>query len=62
MKDDDLGVGIEGKLCCICYQRNRNHIILPCKHKFCGMCVKLLEEKCPLCRGKIIIYKKLKEK
>ena len=60
--DDDLGVGIEGNLCCICYQNERNHIILPCKHKFCENCVNLLEEKCPLCRGKIIIHKKLNKK
>ena len=40
----------------------RNHIILPCKHKFCENCVNLLEEKCPLCRGKIIIHKKLNKK
>lgn len=50
----------EHNLCPICFEKERNIVLIPCKHLFCESCFKLFENefKCPLCRGKIIISKK----
>ena len=43
----------EENICCVCYDRKNDHFIIPCKHKFCEVCIKLITNKCPLCRGEI---------
>jgi hypothetical protein len=43
----------EENICCVCYDRESDHFIIPCKHKFCEVCIKLITKKCPLCRGEI---------
>ena len=43
----------EENICCVCYDRKSDHFIIPCKHKFCEVCIKIITKKCPLCRGEI---------
>ena len=43
----------EDNICCVCYDRKNDHFIIPCKHKFCKVCIKKIENNCPLCRGDI---------
>ena len=45
----------EDNVCCVCYERKNDHFIIPCKHKFCEKCMELITEKCPLCRGEILL-------
>jgi TPR repeat protein len=46
-------------LCCICYENNKDVIMYPCKHMLCNRCYEIIKrnEKCPICRSKIIITK-----
>jgi len=44
---------IDQKLCCVCCEREKNVLILQCKHMcVCAMCASSLT-KCPICRRKI---------
>ena len=51
-----LKINVNVEICCICYDHNTDTMLFPCKHYFCGECVKKLEEngKCPVCRGEIL--------
>ena len=41
--------------CVICFNKKNNVIIIPCRHMFCDECIKKIDnEKCPICRGKMI--------
>lgn len=45
--------------CTLCYERQANTILIPCKHDlFCQKCVKRLANNCPVCRAKFSSYKK----
>ena len=50
-----LADALEGKLCCICQDAEREVLLLPCKH-FC-LCSKCASHEslraCPICRGEI---------
>ena len=61
--EDNEGYGKDGNLCPICYDKKRTSVIIPCRHKFCDTCMIKLKEisKCPLCRGKILLVKEIKE-
>ena len=61
--EDNEGYGNDGILCPICYDKKRTSVIIPCQHKFCDTCMIKLKEisKCPLCRGKILLVKEIKE-
>ena len=61
ISDDNEGYG-DGSICPICYDKKRTCVIIPCKHKFCDNCMEILKEnkKCPLCRGKIILVRGIK--
>ena len=42
-------------ICTICFEKKKNVIIIPCRHMFCDECTKRIDnEKCPICRGKMI--------
>lgn len=48
----------EFEQCPVCFDKDRDSIILPCCHTFCNMCLtKVLS--CPICRGPCITIKKL---
>ena len=52
-KDDD-------KICFICNDKEKNTILLPCFHQMCSDCyahIKKTANKCPFCRGKILMDK-----
>lgn len=51
------GYGEDGSICPICYDNKKTTICLPCKHFFCGKCMKKLvdKSKCPICRTIIIM-------
>ena len=57
-KNADIKINnkVKNDTCCICYDLKTDTMIFPCKHYFCGDCVKKLEEngKCPVCRGEIL--------
>ena len=56
-KDKDINF----ETCCICYDLKTDTILIPCKHYFCGKCVKKLEENgiCPVCRCIILCHLKV---
>ena len=46
----------EARMCCICMERKRNTVIMPCMHAmFCSLCLHgvKLSTTCPTCRGPI---------
>jgi len=51
------GYGEDGTICPICFENQKSSICLPCKHFFCGTCLKKLVDKgkCPICRTDIKI-------
>ena len=51
------GYGEDGIICPICFENQKSAICLPCKHFFCGTCLKKLLKKgvCPICRTDIKI-------
>ena len=51
------GYGEDGTICPICFENKKSSICLPCKHFFCGRCLKKLLDKgkCPICRTDIKI-------
>ena len=51
------GYGEDGKICPICLENKKSIIALPCKHFFCGSCMKRLldDGTCPICRTEIKI-------
>ena len=44
------------EICCICYDKKVNKLLIPCKHNFCSNCVEKLEKdsKCPVCRSEVL--------
>lgn len=49
--------------CTICYQREKNTVIIPCSHTFCHSCINRLMEttkKCAVCRGDIEIVTRVR--
>ena len=48
-------------LCPICYERGRDHALVPCGHLICGVCLRRIRSgrqrrsrpRCPFCRGRI---------
>ena len=51
------GYGEDGVICPICLDNKKSIIALPCKHFFCGSCMKRLldDGSCPICRIEIKI-------
>ena len=51
------GYGEDGMICPICLENKKSIIALPCKHFFCGSCMKRLldDGTCPICRTEIKI-------
>ena len=51
------GYGEDGMICPICLENKKSIIALPCKHFFCGTCMKRLLDDitCPICRTDIKI-------
>ena len=47
------------KVCYICYENEKNIMLLPCKHMICDRCYHFLKEtsKCPSCRTKILMVR-----
>ena len=54
--EDKYEYKFKDEICCICYEQKVDKLLLPCKHNFCSICVKHLENgsKCPICRGEIL--------
>jgi len=49
----------ENNRCDICYEKEKNALLMPCKHNCtCILCAKNLTQ-CPICRGKITDFIKI---
>lgn len=38
--------------CPICMANKKDHVLIPCGHIFCGICIDQFNHACPLCRQK----------
>jgi DNA-directed RNA polymerase subunit RPC12/RpoP len=58
-KEKEISQEGEDSLCYICYENNKDIMYYPCKHMTCKRCFEQLKSsnKCPHCRGKIILTK-----
>ena len=51
--------------CIICMEREKNHVMVPCGHMFCGPCtekmfrVEDLSKRCPICRDPVVSITKV---
>ena len=54
--DHEIILKYKEKVCTICYDKQPNSVICPCKHTFCSTCIVKIEENgnCPICRGEIL--------
>ena len=53
--EDKYKINIKDEICCICYTKKVDILIIPCKHNFCSDCIKKLEnDSCPICRSTIL--------
>ena len=54
---EDLRRLRESRLCCVCLRKERDAVLLPCRHEImCEGCARHVEgssRRCPLCRGAI---------
>ena len=51
-----INLNYKEEICCICYDKKINKILIPCKHYFCSFCINKLGENsnCPMCRSDIL--------
>lgn len=58
-KEKEINQEGDDSLCYICFENNKDIMYYPCKHMTCKRCFERLKSsnKCPHCRGKIILTK-----